>query len=302
MIKVVMVSVTALAGAPYENMKCLNKYHGDRVQVRWVADRYSYRDGRVFPKDLSWREDREESIRVLREADVIHLQNDLCPFVDKYITDKPRIIQLHSVPKRGVWGRVKGWGSRLYGLRQPLQEREYGNIPALPNMLDPEEYKPEPVVRSEADPLRVLFAPTNRWRREVSGSKAAAEVEAILRDIPGIKPDIYERISYVENLERKRRADIIVDDVVGDTFHKTTLEGCCFGAAVITSSDRGPWYVADLGSLRKAIEQLVQYPTLLRRYRDTCRRWVESVWHPRLIGAGFVRAYEKQLERRKGAA
>ena len=71
----------------------------------------------------------------------------------------PIMAQFHSLPRLGnwrdLWDRTKD-GNR-YTIRQPLQEMEYG-LPALPNMIDPDEYRPAARGRK----VRIAFAPSSR--------------------------------------------------------------------------------------------------------------------------------------------
>lgn len=285
---VVMVSTTPLAGAPYENMKCLVKYAG--LNIRWVAVTNMYGDGRTFPSDLLWNKDRDECIRVINNADVIHIQNGVHPTMEPYLGNKPYLCQWHSVPQQAAFYKYKSVCKHQYTIMQPLQLNAYG-LPALPNMMDPEEYK-APGDKENTYPV-VVYAPTNDWPKQMIGSKGKADVEKILRSMSGFNRVVFSNDNYEYNLKRKSYGDILIDDVVAPTFHKTTLEGCCFGLAVITGALNQKWCTADLGSLSEELNKLVSDREYLLAKQASCRNFIEVDYHPRNLVAIYVEAYKK---------
>jgi len=291
-VKVVMVSGTALAGAPYELMKCLNRYTD--VQTRWIALRTGYSDGRVFPCDLLWVRDRVKCIEELKYADIVHVHNESCSWIGDLIKGKKVLIQFHSCPKRNTYKDLKQLSGNCYTLYQPMQLREYSGLPGLPNLIDPEEYRP--IERKNMGRPIVVFAPTNSWKMFQIGSKASEEVVKILQGLRGLAAvDIFSNLVYVENLKRKQLADIVIDDVVGETFHRTSLEGACFGLAVLTSDGSKGFMYTQLSSLEKNLRALLEDKSLLREYQGRSRRWIETDWHPRNMVGMYISAYKKVL-------
>ena len=286
---IVHVSKTALASSPYEIMKCLNKY--TKLRVRWIAHRTSYADGRKFPADVLWN-DLAERQRLLSEADIIHVHNEVAPMMDDSIRGKQILLQLHSVPKRMITEEAKKVTSHIYTISQPLQMRVY-DLPDLPNLIDPEEYTPLPKTSNR---LQVVFAPTNSFSIEKPGTKARELVEDILNSLKNqIDIDIFSNLNYEDNLRRKRNADIIIDDVVNETFHRTTLEACCFGVGVINNMHNPFWIFADKNSLRAVLVSLADNMKRVREYQKMARQWVIKFWHPEEQAQKYVEAYEKIL-------
>jgi hypothetical protein len=287
MINVVMLSRTALAGAPYENAKCINKY-SKKVRVRWVALRTTYADGRKFPQDMLYSD--PEAKKLIGRADIIHLHNETFPGLESY--RKKLLIQFHSCPIRQTFKLLRDLTPHVYTIDQPMQQREY-RLPGLPNMIDPEEYRPK---TSFGPRLKIVFAPTNNWNMNMIGSKASVEVERTLKQAtPYADVDIFSSLDYVENLERKKYADILIDDLIGKTFHRTALEGCCFGLAVLTSTDHGGWINTNLMGLIPTLRRLVGERDYLNAWKKKSREWLLKEWHPATLVKAYEDAYQKIL-------
>ena len=286
--RVVMLSKTPLAGAPWEIMKCLNKYTD--IKVRWISLKDRYRDGRVFPKDLIWGTNGTECLKAIREADVIHIHNE--PFVHHNFYGKPVVAQFHSVPIRPTYNILSKKTRHNYTIMQPMQMREY-KLPVLPNMIDVEEYLP---INRDSERLKIVFAPTNTRKIGMIASKGMDEITKLLSQFNDKADiDIFRGVSYLDNLKRKQNSDILIDDVVGDTFHRTTLEGCCFGVAVITGSEYGDWITTDFNGLKRTLLDLIDNREKLMDAKQKCRKWVEENWHPKDLCRYYVDAYAKAL-------
>jgi hypothetical protein len=283
----------AVAGAPWETMKCLRKYAG--LDVRWICQHNTYGDGRVFPYDILYNiNTKDECYKLISEADVVHMHVDH-PFEDESILlGKKMVIQHHSVPKRGTYHYYKKFGGVYYTVRQPWLEREYPDLPTLPNLMDIEEYKP---INRQNEKPKVVFAPSNNWPMEQVGTRAKASVDSILRSFGNsIVVESYMGVPYLRNLEIKRQSDILIDDVVNDTFHKTTLEGCCFGLAVITSWKSLGWHHSNLSSLPDTLRELVENRKKLEASQHKSREWILNEWHPEKLSQAYVDVYSKLME------
>lgn len=294
--KVVMLSRTPLAGAPLEAMKCLNKYTD--LNVRWISIKDNYADKRIFPSDLIWSKDRPLCIHEIKTADIVHIHNEPFPIDISMLSGKRVVVQFHSVPMRKSYNEMCRLSKHAYTIMQPMQQREYIGLPALPNLIDPEEYVPAEHSNIDVSGRpTVVFAPTNKWAAQLKGSKACTDVIRILHEFKrDAVVDIFSDVPYEANLRRKRFSDIVVDDVVGNTFHRTALEGCCFGLAVITSHHASGFFSSDLAQLPGALRTLVKNPTALQKYKQKSRDWVQSNWHPRNLCAMYVEAYKKALK------
>jgi len=291
-VKILFISRMPVAGAPWETMKCLIKYAG--MDVRWICSKSSYPDGRAFPSDIVLgRENRDECMKLIADADIVHIQCDH-PFVDEDFRGKKVLVQFHSVPRRHTYEYYKKFNSVYYTVSQPWLMKEYSDLPDLPNLMDVEEHMPIP--RHHDKPV-VVFAPSNDWKLGAIGSRAKSEVDQILRSFGDrIEVQSYTGIPYLRNLEIKRHSDILIDDVVGDTFHKTTLEGCCYGLAVITSWESQGWNYSNLSSLPDTLRELVDNRERLEASQRRSREWILNEWHPSDLVKEYVDVYSKLLE------
>ncbi len=107
--------------------------------------------------------------------------------------------------------------------------------------------------------------------------------------------EIFSELEYYKNLEVKRGADILIDDVVNNTFNKTAIEGCCFGLAVVSSSEGGGWVVSDIPMLEHTLLNLLDRKNL-EAAKEFSRNWVLTKYHPRDLTNLYCQAYEKILQ------
>jgi hypothetical protein len=284
--KVVMIAPTALACAPYEAMKCINKYSNGRIDVTLVAGLHVYKNGWAFPKDLIWNQNRAACLREITAADIIHVHNRFPSLDLKHAcAGKPVIFQFHSCPVKPIFRETIRGGYDCYSISQPLQVRNYG-LPTLPNLIDPEEYLPLRNIQNRR-PV-ILYAPTNRLPDDRIGSKGYYTVTEILKQVD-TDVRIIENTPYYLNLAEKSCADIIIDDVVGYTWHRTSLEASCFGAAVIGSHHHPIWQYATPKTLLTVLHDLVIHPIKLKTIQLKTREWVASCYHP----STQIELYEK---------
>ena len=290
---IVFVSMTPLAGAPFETMKCLNKYSNGELKVRWITNTDRYSGSRVFPHDLLWGENRKECEQFLREADVIHIQNQMPSDIVSFLEGKGVLAQFHSCPRQPSVDNIMKFTKHLYTISQPMQMRAFKELPNLPNMMDPEEHTPEISTREK---IRVVFAPTNDWVSRSLGSKGKDDIIPMLRRLSNkCEPIIFSDLEYYENLKLKQSGDILIDDVVNNTFNKTAIEGCCFGLAVISGSAGGGWIPSDLYLLEKTLLNLLE-PENLKFAKELSRNWIMTEYHPKNLVQLYCQAYSRVLK------
>jgi hypothetical protein len=289
--KICIFSFTPLAAAPWELFKALKKY--TTVEARLINATIGYPDGRIFPFDLRMNGRGGEADQVLLNSDLWHIHNYMHRELSTLRAGQPVVAQFHSLPRLGNWKELWDFTPLRYTIRQPLQEFEY-QLPALPNLIDPDEYRPG----RKGSKVRIAFAPSTRMPLGFPGTKGYAEVKRILKDVAG-KRDVeiiwIEGVPYERNLEMKSISDILIDDVVTGNFHRTSLEGACFGCAVINKNNALPWVRADLGSLEERLLELVDNPGTLKLHQELARSWVESEWHAMDGVKEYVAAYKEAL-------
>lgn len=285
-------SKTPLAAAPWELYKALKKYTLHNIEL--INEKNRYRDGRSFPYSLLWASNNGAAKRVLAEADLWHIHNYLPYDIIEYRAHQKVMAQFHSLPRLGNWQQLMKFADKSYTITQPLQEKEY-QLPSLPNIIDPDEYLP----MKRQKKIKIAFAPTSRAPIGHQNSKGYEEVKRVLNKIATIRDiDIewIEGIPYIENLALKRESHILIDDVVTGNWHRTTLEGACFGCAVLNRVRKVPFVFASHQTLEERLLWLIDNPYVLKDFQERIRLWILQEWHAMDLIKPYVKAYEEALK------
>ena len=300
MIKVAIYAHTPIAGAPFFQFKCLQKYASDKIQVRHIQRVHKYRDGRVFPKDLLLEE--PASLMWLREADVIHLHNYLPREITRRLNRQRQkiVATLHSVPRQGNWNELMRFAHKTYCIRQPLQMKEYTNLPTLPNLFDIWSYT-KPALKTYTGTLNIVYCPTNKHPNTSPGTKGFSSVMPILDELKKEYGDVikiihHTNMEYYENLRQKALGHITIDDIIGETFHLTSIEACCTGQAVLTGTPTAwkyPFLYTTPQALKERLEYLIRNRDFLENTANLSRTWVEKNWNPKVMVNEYLEAYTK---------
>lgn len=287
--KVCIFSKTPLAAAPWEIFKALRRYTDVEVSLVNLTSRY--RDGRVFPNHLLWVSNNGAARDALRQADVWHVHNYWWPDLRPLHKNQKVIAQFHSLPRLGNWRHLMDFADVSYTIQQPLHEQEY-KLPGLPNIINPDEYYPT----KRTEPIKIAFAPTNRAPIGNPASKGYNEVKRILQQVKS-KRDIeivwIEGKSYEENLQLKRESHILIDDVVTGNWHRTSLEGACFGCVVINRINKVPFLFANLNNLLEKLLWLIDDKAIRKVYQQQARLWVLQEWHAIDRIQDYIKAYKE---------
>lgn len=289
--KVAIVSKTPLAASPWELYKALRKYTD--IHVNFVSGKNRYNDGRTFPYHLLLTSKNGVCREVLRESEIWHFHNYLLPELMLLRRRQKIIAQFHSLPRLGNWRNLISVADRCYTINQPLQEKEYG-LKGLPNIIDPDEYYPIRRPRK----IRIAFAPSSRAPIGHPACKGYHRVKEILYDL-ATERDVeivwIEGMNYEKNLELKQSSHILIDDVVTRNWHRTSLEGACFGCAVLNRVNKVPFVLTSLETLRKKLLWLIDSPAALRAVQEKSRIWVLQKWHAMDCVKKYVKAYQEVL-------
>jgi len=250
-----------------------------------------YNDGRVFPHSLLWHSDNGYCKEALLKGDVWHIHNYLSGPLTTLKRQQGIIAQFHSLPRLGNWAQLMKFADKCYTINQPLHEKEYG-LPSLPNMIDPDEYYP---IKKNLK-ISIAFAPTTRLAVGSLNSKGYHEVKKVL-DRVATKRDIeiiwIEGKPYTQNLRMKARSHILIDDVVTGNWHRTSLEGACFGCVVLNKVQKEPFIYANLKTLEERLLWLIDNPKTIERIGEMSRLWVLQNWHPVECVKKYVKAYQE---------
>jgi len=290
--RLVIFSRTPLAAAPWELYKALKKYTS--LDVSLVNQNYRYPDGRMFPYHLLLNMNGTASL-ALKKADIWHVNNYWHRELNTLHGSQKIIAQFHSVPRLGNWRELMKRADACYTISQPLQEREY-KLPSLPNVIDPDEYRP---IR-RASTVRIAYAPTTKLPVNHVSSKGYYEVKKILDEIArerAVEIVWIEGKNYRENLRLKQSCHILIDDVVTGNWHRTSLEGACFGCAVLNRVKKVPFVFSNLKTLKEKLLQLIDSPAMLADIQERTRLWVLQNYH----AIDTIRKYKLAYGRLSGA-
>jgi len=228
-----------------------------------------------------------------RQADVWHVNNYLMVELKAMRRSHKVLGQFHSLPRLGNWQDLMRFSDACYTITQPNQEKEY-RLPGLPNIIDPDEYIP---VKRGAK-IRIAFAPSSRAPVGRPMSKGYSEVKAVLNEIAlerDVEIEWIEGMPYKENLERKARAHILIDDVVTGNWHRTALEGACFACAVMSSYKCHHFYHSEINRLKSDLFELIDFPVIRKEYQERSRLWVLHDWHAIDKVKEYTDAYRRLL-------
>ena len=289
--KLAIFSRTPLAAAPWELFKAIKKYTD--INVVYINKTHRYMDGRYFPFHMLLNHSSGAALQALANADVWHIHNYLIPELKSVHRGQPVIAQFHSLPRQGNWEELIDFADISYTIDQPLHVREY-KMPGLPNLIDPDEYFP---IRKDDSKIKIAFAPSSTAPIGMPQSKGYYEVKKILNEVSheregGVEIMWIEGQDYNTNLGMKQHSHILIDDVVTGNWHRTSLEGCSFGCAVLNKIHMKPFLQADLASLKSKLLMLVDHPKILRKHQMAARHWVLSEWHAMDLVNKYVEVYK----------
>jgi len=289
--KIAIFSKTPLAAAPWELYKALKKYTS--IDASLINNTACYRDGRVFPHHLLMASGNGMAMTALNESELWHIHNYLTPQLIIARKNQKIIAQFHLLPRQGNWKQLMDFADRCYTIEQPLQEKEY-KLKGLPNIIDPDEYRP--VYRGP--PIKIAFAPSMRAAIGNPMSKGYYEVKAILESVAkkrAVEIVWIEGRPYETNLRLKQQSHILIDDVVTGNWHRTSLEGACFGCAILNKVMKVPFVYASLTTLEERLLWLVDNPATLNDFQERTRLWVLQNWHPIEKLKPYLRAYKLNI-------
>ncbi|MCK4814196.1 hypothetical protein KA005_00375, partial [bacterium] len=252
-----------------------------------------YNDGRKFPYHILLTSPNGTAMQILQESDLWHIHNYLVPQLIVNRRNQKVIAQFHSLPRLGNWQQLMNFADVNYTIRQPNQKKEY-KLKDLPNIIDPDEYRP---IRRRT-PIKIAFAPSTRAPVGHPASKGYNEVKAILNNVAN-KRDVeivwIEGKPYDINLRLKQNSHIIIDDVITGNWHRTSLEGACFGCVILNKVMKTPFIYTTLATLEERLLRLVDNSSILNDFQENTRLWVLQHWHAIDCVKEYIQAYKELL-------
>ena len=239
-IKVVQIARIPCANSAYEVSNLLNKY-SDKYESRYILGAEYSRNNqtipfRQFPYDILWKENQEEAIRLIKEADIIHIHHDSWEDIEQYFEGKCVVSTLYNLTQslqykdnkfnNDYLNKLKSFG-HITVADQPLQKIMFSDIstdtvPLVKMMFGLRVYD------NGNKNVVIGFAPTNKSPIGI-GSKRFEEVMTVINGLKekyDFEFKLIEGLPYEENLVEKGKCDIIIDDIDDryEKAHNTTIE------------------------------------------------------------------------------
>lgn len=320
MINVVMITENPIAGAPLNLCRALNKYQGDKVKARCIAQS-DRNENRIFGADIIIDNTPYEELKqVLEQADVIHFHNfyrnqhlfrkytDLWQIVMK----KKRVWQVHS-PRETRWVNLEEaltdhhMKKLVIGQYHP---RQWPECTVVPNIIDIWDDRLTPHWTMN-EKLRVAYSPSRigfkGWDNK--SYETVAPVLQQLVDEGYITAEIIHNVPYDECLARRSKADVVIDEISTGSFHLVSLESLSAGLVTIAGLDRIqidtllkltgsseaelPWVIArdNEFSLKRNLVQMADNYSDVVGHKYKSRNWMERYWEPADLTQQFVDIY-----------
>jgi phosphorylcholine metabolism protein LicD/glycosyltransferase involved in cell wall biosynthesis len=300
-IKIVQLARIPCANSGLELSNLINKY-SEIFQSRYIlgteyGGKYTNIPYRKFPMDLYWQTQREECLEVLKDADIIHVHHDIIVDNDliEILKTKKVIWTLYNLSQslqydnnsfnRNYINKCRMFSNIITVADQSLQRKMFSDITdirlPLIKMLfneDTDKHNKIPVV---------VYAPTNKENTGIA-TKKYNEVLAIINELRTqgyeFEFDLVEGIPYEMNLDRKRKADILIDDVDPnfEKFHNSSLEAACFGAIALTNytGPDYPFIKTTITTLKETLIKFITQPDLLKLEQKKIVEWKNENYVP----------------------
>ena len=312
--RILHLSDTQLSGSPYRISSLLSRHSGIESKHFVWQEKILYRQ---FPIDLSKKNTTLDEIRYLiyEWADVMVYHNrwrrqEVFKALGTAPPIKPSVIQIHS-PREGEDFRdevASGIPIACFAQYHPRQWPECKFI--VPNAIDITELVP--YARLDRPLPLVSYAPSNTTRTDWN-NKSYSTVGPVLKKMKFSKDskynclsDIIHDVPYWEMLERKRRADIGIEEVSTGSYHISGLEYLSLGVPCIchideltekalkdtTGSDTVPFIEATAGSFERVLRKLLRDKDWVERGAQA-RAWMERYWNPKVLCDHYIKMYEE---------
>lgn len=318
MINVVHISKTPLVGAPGNISYYLNALDGFKSYHLYSNDYPDPLKG-FFTKnsikiDFDSSIKSEWTIRVLRNANIIHIHNDITDDIIDLLSDfSPNARYFYHVhsPLRepplyvNVPDRLPFVFEKKLCVAQ-VYPRLYPNYFMVPNII-PHQGVREVIEHNEV--FRILFSPThNRVTNMRFGGKFSPAIKNILdslsKKVEIIQPE--KPIPPNELLSLRESTDITIDEIVTGGFHQVSYEGLACGnvvinnadelskmnfAAAINSAELPPFVRCDDYSLEETILSLIQDRAMLFKTKRESLHYYNKYMQPQKLIGAFSKLY-----------
>ncbi len=301
---------TGLSGSPIRIVDLLNKYTPHKARfVIWDAVTHF----RTFKTDVVAPRAGKESVAALLEwADIVHYHNRWRR--QKVFTEfgleppkKKSVIQIHSPRESENFSAEVSSGIPLAIIAQ-YHVRQWPEVSyVVPNVVDIWDPAYRRLDRPKHNIPVVSYAPSN-WNARGWDDKGYGVVSPILKRMGlshEIKYDLIIKQPHQAVMERKRVADIGIDEIVTGSYHLSSLEYLSLGVPCfahldvktaevvkeLTGAERLPWIDTTKTSFQRKLAQIIGDRSWDSLGTDS-REWMESYWKPEFLAEQYISMYE----------
>jgi len=273
---------TTIAEAPDELSKAINKYtsHSSSVQKKGTVKGEKY--------------------------DIVHFHNKTTKV---YSEASKKCIQYHSEPHR-VRLNPSNASKRFVVAQYHATLPEYSDCTPVRNLIDfnSDLYEENYV----EDKIRVSFSPSALTNNGYWYNKGFRQTKRVLERLKSEYSSEFDfNIISGESLEdcirHKRKSNVVIDELVSPSYHRSGLEGLALGKYTICSlhsevkdvmleacgASEHPFFNMNITSLYSHLKSLIDKgPSFVIQKGKQSRKWMEEYWSPSQIACDLVEKYE----------
>ncbi len=321
MLRIVHFSIKRMAGGPFRLVQALRR-HTDH-QVRLI-DLARWDD---FPHDVVFAEEPELAVELAKQADIIHFHNyldydsrEFWPIDFQQLRRQGTAFLRHFRSHPQIVARMMNAPvERVLSCPIPsvviaqFQERFYPQAQVVPNNipLDDDHYLP----CDEPPEWDIAFSPTNESRAWANrwNTKGAPETVRLLKRVSrrtGCTAKILTGLPLREVLHSKRRAFLLLDELVTGSYHVSGLEGISMAKPTlaflddrtlrvlreVAGSDTQPFVNVRLADAERVVGHLLEHRQEAEQIGHAGRQWLEAHWSEQKVARRFEDIYDNLLK------
>lgn len=315
--KIIQISSIPCANSGLELSKLINSYSSKFESHYILGMEYSQKSPHIpyrqFPYEFLWTKNKQECIKLIQDADIIHIHHDFPKNeeIEYILRNKPVVWTLYnlinalqwqnSIMNRNYINRCKDFSNVITVANQPLQKIVFSDITVIKLPLVKFLFNENTDKSKNIIPI-IVFAPTNKDSFGIHTKK----YKEVLNIINNLKNEGYkfefrliEGVSYENNLELKKDADILIDDVDPnyEKFHNSSLEIVCFGGIALTnfSDNEFPFTKTNIYNLKETLKFYISNPQALYQEQQRMNIWRQTNFTPQRLLIPYERIYTKLL-------
>ncbi len=277
-LKILMIKRSRLAEAPDELAKAINRYTPHHADVGPQA-KTGY--------------------------NILHYHN-----VYTHAKHDKKLIQYHSEPSRVTFPyhfrNLPTFPKKQLVISQyHATLPEYRNCQVVKNVINFDDPSYTPTYKNR-NKIKIGYSPSTTSRVNEYYDKGYEQTKKILESIDGIEFDIINGVSLKECIKRKADCDIIIDECVTGSFHRSGLEGLALGKMTICwlkpkveemlknlVQDRIPFENINIDNLQSFLISKRDSPIEdIHAVGKKNREWMEEHWNPKHIAESFIEIYK----------